>query len=101
MTWKVYFEIYGRRMRTIITAPSASEAAAKVREKLIINKAIRNGDEYLIEAELYNRTMEKVINARDIIEAVQLQKTHLIIHKVERIRDETPFDDIFRQFGFK
>ena len=58
MTWKVYFEIYGRRMRAIITAPSASEAAAKVREKLII-------------------------------------------HKVERIRDETPFDNIFRQFGFK
>jgi hypothetical protein len=58
MTWTVYFEIYGRRMKTIINAPSASEAAAKVREKLII-------------------------------------------HKVERIRDETPFDDLMRQFGMK
>lgn len=38
MKYKVYFEVYGRKMVTTIEADTQGEAVAKVKDKLRINK---------------------------------------------------------------
>lgn len=38
MKFKVYFEIYGKKMMTVVDADAAAHAAEKVRAKLKIDK---------------------------------------------------------------
>jgi putative cell wall-binding protein len=42
--WTVYFEIYGKKMKTTVTAASESEAIEKVKSKLKINKVVCEND---------------------------------------------------------
>lgn len=38
MKFKVYFDVYGRKMMTTVEADTAAQAAQKVRDKLKIDK---------------------------------------------------------------
>ncbi len=42
--YTVYFEIYGKKMKTTVHAKSEAEAVSRVREKLVIHKVKSEDD---------------------------------------------------------